>query len=80
MGSVSPGIVEVIVTRLDSSDGYRRLAAKGVQAPSGSRNAIEAAEWMGLGSAGGVRVGLARCTSREDVAGLVAGLLAIAAE
>lgn len=61
-----------------SDDVYRRLAAEGVNAPAGSFYAIEAAEWLGLGSAGAVRVGLAPYTSRADVDRLLAGLHAIA--
>jgi cysteine desulfurase family protein (TIGR01976 family) len=64
---------------VDSDDIYRMLAARGVNAPAGSFYAIEAAEWIGLGPAGAVRVGLAPYTSRADVDRLLAGLHSIAA-
>lgn len=64
---------------IDSEEVYRGLAARGVNAPSGSFYAIEAAEWIGLGEAGAVRVGLAPYTSAEDVARLVACLHEIGA-
>ncbi|MEV0798457.1 cysteine desulfurase-like protein [Kribbella sp. NPDC050281] len=48
-----------------------RLAAAGVNAPAGSFYAYEAARHLGLGSAGGVRVGLAPYTDQSDVDRLV---------
>ena len=59
---------------IDSEAIYRRLAAQGINAPNGSFYAIEAAEWIGLGEAGAVRVGLAPYTSAQDVARLIASL------
>lgn len=64
---------------VDSADVYRRLAARGVNAPASSFYAIEAAEWMGLGSRGAVRAGLAPYTNADDVDRLIAGVEVIAA-
>ena len=58
----------------DSTDIYRDLSALGVYAPAGSFYAIEAAEHLGLGEAGAVRVGLAPYSNRDDVDRLLAGL------
>lgn len=55
-------------------DVYRRLAARGVNAPAGSFYAPEAARWAGLGDAGAVRAGLAPYTDHEDVDRLLAGV------
>ncbi len=52
----------------------RGLAERGVNAPAGSFYAIEPARRLGLGDAGGLRIGLAPYTSDEDVARLLAGL------
>ncbi|HZJ07249.1 MAG TPA: cysteine desulfurase-like protein [Nocardioidaceae bacterium] len=46
---------------------YEHLARLGVNAPSGSFYALEAARWMGLGEAGAVRAGLAPYTNDDDV-------------
>jgi len=62
------------VDGLDSADVYRRLAELGVNAPAGSFYALEASEWLGLGSGGAVRAGLAPYTSRDDVDRLLAGV------
>ncbi|TCC63048.1 cysteine desulfurase-like protein [Kribbella pittospori] len=48
-----------------------RLAAAGVNAPAGSFYAYEPARHLGLGPAGGVRVGLAPYTDQSDVDRLV---------
>ena len=58
----------------DASDAYRFLAERGVNAPAGSFYALEASRWLGLGDAGGLRVGLAPYTDRADVDRLLAGL------
>lgn len=58
----------------DATDIYRDLSALGVYAPAGSFYAIEAAEHLGLGEAGAVRVGLAPYSNRDDVDRLLAGL------
>jgi selenocysteine lyase/cysteine desulfurase len=47
------------------------LAEVGVNAPSGSFYAVEAASWMGLGAAGGIRAGIAPYTDAGDVDRLV---------
>ena len=71
-------------TELFSIDGveseqiYLDLAAVGVNAPASSFYAIEAADWIGLGEPGAVRVGLAPYTNRDDVDRLIAGLRDIA--
>ena len=51
----------------DAADAYRFLAERGVNAPAGSFYAIEASRWLGLGDTGGLRVGLAPYTDRDDV-------------
>jgi cysteine desulfurase family protein (TIGR01976 family) len=58
----------------DAADAYRFLAGRGVNAPAGSFYAIEASRWLGLGDAGGLRVGLAPYSDADDVDRLVAGL------
>lgn len=58
----------------DAVDIYRDLSTLGVYAPAGSFYAIEAAEHLGLGEAGAVRVGLAPYSTRDDVDRLIAGL------
>ena len=50
---------------------YELLAERGVNAPSGSFYALEAAQWMGLGEAGANRAGLAPYTDARDVDRLV---------
>lgn len=67
------------VDGVESTDVYRRLAERGVNAPAGSFYAIEPAEWIGLGATGAVRVGLAPYTSVDDVDRLLSGLTEIAA-
>ncbi|HEY0401768.1 MAG TPA: cysteine desulfurase-like protein [Blastococcus sp.] len=58
----------------DAAEAYRFLAARGVNAPAGSFYAIEASRWLGLGDTGGLRVGLAPYSDRDDVERLLAGL------
>jgi selenocysteine lyase/cysteine desulfurase len=58
----------------DAADAYRFLAGRGVNAPAGSFYAIEASRWLGLGDTGGLRVGLAPYSDRDDVERLLAGL------
>ena len=55
------------------------LANRGVNAPCGNFYALECSRWLGLGDAGGVRVGLAPYTDRDDVDRLIAGLREITA-
>ena len=50
------------------------LAERGVNAPAGNFYALEVSRWLGLGDAGGVRVGLAPYSDDEDVNRLIAGL------
>ncbi|SDN79910.1 cysteine desulfurase family protein, VC1184 subfamily [Klenkia soli] len=52
---------------LDSSDAYRYLAARGVNAPAGSFYALECSRHLGLGDTGGLRIGLAPYTDQGDV-------------
>ncbi|MFD8364092.1 cysteine desulfurase-like protein [Streptomyces hygroscopicus] len=58
----------------DTTDACRHLAARGVDAPSGSFYAVEASRRLGLGDTGGLRVGLAPYTSTEDVDRLLEAL------
>jgi cysteine desulfurase family protein (TIGR01976 family) len=58
----------------DAADAYRFLAERRVNAPAGSFYAIEASRWLGLGDTGGLRVGLAPYTDRNDVDRLLSGL------
>jgi cysteine desulfurase family protein (TIGR01976 family) len=58
----------------DAADAYRFLAERGVNAPAGNFYAIEASRHLGLGDAGGLRVGLAPYNDDEDVDRLLAGL------
>jgi cysteine desulfurase family protein (TIGR01976 family) len=58
----------------DPADAYRFLAERGVNAPAGSFYAIEASRWLGLGDTGGLRVGLAPYTDRDDADRLIDGL------
>jgi cysteine desulfurase family protein (TIGR01976 family) len=73
-------------TELFSIDGveseqiYLTLSALGVNAPASSFYAIEAADWIGLGEPGAVRVGLAPYTNHDDVDRLIAGLRGIASD
>ncbi|WP_299953278.1 cysteine desulfurase-like protein [uncultured Modestobacter sp.] len=58
----------------DAAEAHRALAERGVNAPAGSFYAIEASRHLGLGDAGGLRVGLAPYTDDADVDRLLAGL------
>ena len=53
---------------------YARLAARGVNAPAGTFYAPECSRALGLGDAGGVRVGLAPYTDDADVTRLITAL------
>ncbi|MFJ9087398.1 cysteine desulfurase-like protein [Streptomyces sp. NPDC102384] len=55
----------------------RHLADHGIDAPAGSFYALEASRRLGLGDAGGVRVGLAPYSSAEDVERLLTALKAV---
>ncbi|MFD4034690.1 cysteine desulfurase-like protein [Streptomyces sp. NPDC058637] len=61
---------------LDAADAYRCLAGLGVHAPAGSFYAIEASRHLGLGDAGGLRVGLSPYSDGSDVERLLEGLAA----
>jgi cysteine desulfurase family protein (TIGR01976 family) len=58
----------------DPQDAYRHLAELDVNAPAGSFYAIEASRHLGLGDAGGLRIGLAPYSNDADVDRLLAGL------
>ena len=58
----------------EASDAYLHLAKAKVAAPASNFYALEASRHLGLGDAGGLRVGLAPYTSAEEVDRLVAGL------
>jgi selenocysteine lyase/cysteine desulfurase len=58
----------------EAADAYRFLAERGVNAPAGSFYALETSRWLGLGDAGGLRVGLAPYSDADDVERLVTGL------
>jgi selenocysteine lyase/cysteine desulfurase len=60
----------------EASDLTRRLAEHQVLAPSGNFYALEASRHLGLGDAGGLRVGLAPYTDADDVERLLDGLAA----
>ena len=58
----------------EAADAYRFLAERGVNAPAGSFYALEPSRWLGLGDSGGLRVGLAPHSDRDDVERLLTGL------
>jgi cysteine desulfurase family protein (TIGR01976 family) len=60
------------------SEVYERLAARGVNAPSGNFYAYEAARWLGLGEDGAVRAGLAPYTNNDDIDRLLSGVEVVA--
>jgi cysteine desulfurase family protein (TIGR01976 family) len=64
----------------DAADVTRELAARGVNAPSGSFYAIEVSRRLGLGDTGGLRIGLAPYTDDADVDRLLDGLRAAVGE
>ncbi|MGX5695470.1 aminotransferase class V-fold PLP-dependent enzyme [Agromyces soli] len=61
----------------EASELTRRLAGRQVLAPSGNFYALEASRHLGLGDAGGLRVGLAPYTDDDDVDRLLEGLAAV---
>ncbi|WP_431772398.1 cysteine desulfurase-like protein [Streptomyces cucumeris] len=69
----TPTLLLTIAGR-DTADAHRFLAARGVDAPSGSFYALEASRRLGLGDTGGLRVGLAPYTSADEVDRLLNGL------
>ena len=58
----------------EAADAYRFLGERGVNAPAGSFYALEPSRWLGLGDIGGLRVGLAPYSDRDDVGRLLTGL------
>lgn len=64
----------VTVEGHDPQDLRAKLADRGVNAPAGSFYAWECSHHLGLGSAGGLRMGLAPYTNADDVDRLVTGL------
>lgn len=65
------------VDGVDAQNVYRALAEQKVNVPAGSFYAIEAAEWIGLGSRGAVRAGLAPYSTADDVDRLLEGVSAL---
>jgi cysteine desulfurase family protein (TIGR01976 family) len=64
----------VTVDGRNAADAHRFLAGRGVNAPAGHFYSIEASRRLGLGDAGGLRLGLAPYSDRDDVARVLAGL------
>jgi cysteine desulfurase family protein (TIGR01976 family) len=64
----------VTVEGHDPQDLRGKLAERGVNAPAGSFYAWECSHHLGLGAAGGLRMGLAPYTNAEDVDRLATGL------
>lgn len=58
----------------DSQQVRGALTERGINAPAGSFYAIECSRHLGLGDAGGVRVGLAPYTSEDDIVRLLDAL------
>lgn len=62
------------VPGVDAGDAYRYLATQQVNAPASSFYAPHASRHLGLGDAGGLRVGISPYTDDEDVERLLSGL------
>jgi cysteine desulfurase family protein (TIGR01976 family) len=58
----------------DAADAYRFLAERAIAAPAASFYALEASRRLGLGDAGGLRIGLAPYNDVSDVDRLIEGL------
>lgn len=69
--------VLLTVAGVENAQVSRHLADHGVVAPHSSFYALEASRALGLGDAGGVRVGLAAYTTRDEVDRLLAGLASL---
>jgi selenocysteine lyase/cysteine desulfurase len=69
----TPTILMTFADR-DVQDVRRHLATRNVNAPAGSFYAYEASQRLGLGTAGGLRVGLAPYTDDDDVDRLLTAL------
>ena len=66
----------VTVAGREPQDAHRFLAGRGVNAPAGSFYALAPSAALGLGTAGGLRIGLAPYTDDDDVQRLLDGLAA----
>ncbi|MEV8351028.1 cysteine desulfurase-like protein [Streptomyces niveus] len=60
----------------EATEAYHFLARSRIHAPAGSFYALEASRHLGLGSAGGLRVGLSPYNNVDDIERLTAALLA----
>ncbi|MET9554484.1 cysteine desulfurase-like protein [Streptomyces sp. NPDC006645] len=60
----------------EATDAYHFLARSGIHAPAGSFYAVEASRHLGLGTAGGLRVGLSPYNNADDIERLTTGLAA----
>ena len=58
----------------NAADAYVHLATRKIAAPAGNFYALEASRHLGLGDAGGLRVGLAPYNTADEIDRLVAGL------
>jgi cysteine desulfurase family protein (TIGR01976 family) len=58
----------------NAADAYAHLATRKIAAPAGNFYALEASRHLGLGDAGGLRVGLAPYNTADEIDRLVAGL------
>jgi cysteine desulfurase family protein (TIGR01976 family) len=72
-GRRTPTLLATFAGR-DPQEVRRHLATRNVNAPAGSFYAYEASQRLGLGTEGGLRMGLAPYTDERDVDRLVAGL------
>ncbi|MEU4804640.1 cysteine desulfurase-like protein [Actinosynnema sp. NPDC023587] len=72
-GSRTPTLLATFADR-DPVEAYRYLAELDVNAPASSFYALEASRWLGLGDAGGLRVGLAPYSTDAEVDRLLTGL------
>lgn len=59
---------------LNSTDVYKHLATKNINAPASNFYGLEACLSLGLGEAGAIRAGLAPYSTREDVDRLITGI------
>ncbi|GAA2012852.1 cysteine desulfurase-like protein [Nakamurella flavida] len=64
----------ITFTGRDARDAHRFLAERNVNAPAGSFYALEPSRALGLGTAGGLRIGLAPYSDAQDVQRLLTGL------
>jgi cysteine desulfurase family protein (TIGR01976 family) len=58
----------------DAADAYRFLAGRDINAPAGSFYALEPSRRLGLGDAGGLRIGLAPYNTDQEIDRLLAAL------